>query len=97
MMQSAYLTWLLLIPLIFSLVAFAARWLGSASRLVIHISHLVSVSLVLAAAFLSMTMLSLARSSSPIDGPPPPARLPGDPPTPAELPRPDLPPGKRFF
>ena len=52
---------------------------------------------VLAAAFLSLTMLSLARSSSPIDGPPPAARSPEDPLTPAELPRPDLPPGKRFF
>jgi len=53
-MQSAYLTWLLLIPLIFSLIAFTARWLGSASRVVIHIVHLMSVTLVLALAFLTV-------------------------------------------
>jgi len=53
-MQTAYLTWLLLIPLIFSLVAFAARWLGAACRLVIHVAHIISVTLVLAAAFLTV-------------------------------------------
>ncbi len=54
MMQTAYLTWLLLIPLIFSLIAFAARWLGPSSRVIIHIAHLVSVTLVLGTAFLTV-------------------------------------------
>ncbi len=53
--------------------------------------------LVLAAAFVAMTTLTLIKASVPIDGPPPAARSPQDPPVPAELPRPELPPGKRFF
>ena len=54
MMDTPYLTWLLLLPLIASLVLFAARWLGAASRLVVQAVHLLSVTLVLVAAFLTV-------------------------------------------
>lgn len=47
MTETTVLTWLLLIPLIFSLVAFAARWLGSMGRILVEAAHLVSVTLVL--------------------------------------------------
>jgi hydrogenase-4 component F len=47
MAESPYLTWLLLVPLIFSLLAFAARWLGSMTRFLVEAAHLVSISLVL--------------------------------------------------
>jgi hydrogenase-4 component F len=46
-METSYLIWLLLIPLILSLVAFAARWLRGNTRLAAEITHLVSVTLVL--------------------------------------------------
>ena len=46
-MYSTYLIWLLLIPLILSLLAFATRWLGKATRRVVEILHLVCVTLVL--------------------------------------------------
>ncbi len=46
-MQTVYLIWLLLIPLILSLVAFAARWLGRSARQVVEVIHLVSVTAVL--------------------------------------------------
>ncbi len=46
-MQTNYLIWLLLIPLILSLVAFAARWLKGLVRPVVEATHLVSVTLVL--------------------------------------------------
>ncbi len=46
-MQTNYLIWLLLIPLILSLVAFAARWLKGLTRPVVEATHLVSVTLVL--------------------------------------------------
>ena len=54
MIETTYLTWLLLIPLIFSLVAFAARWLGSASRVLVEVVHLVSVTLVLIMSLLTV-------------------------------------------
>jgi hydrogenase-4 component F len=46
-MQTNYLIWLLLIPLILSLVAFAARWLKGFTRPVVEVAHLLSVFLVL--------------------------------------------------
>jgi hydrogenase-4 component F len=46
-METNYLIWLLLIPLILSLVAFAARWLKGFTRPVVEVTHLVSVTLVL--------------------------------------------------
>jgi hydrogenase-4 component F len=46
-MQTNYLIWLLLIPLILSLVAFAARWLKGLTRPVVEVTHLVSVTFVL--------------------------------------------------
>jgi hydrogenase-4 component F len=48
------LTLLLLIPLIFSLIAFAARWLKGISRTVIEIAHVLSVSLVLILSLLTI-------------------------------------------
>ncbi|KAB2903175.1 MAG: hydrogenase 4 subunit F [Anaerolineae bacterium] len=47
MTETTKLTWLLLIPLLFSLAAFAARWLNGTRRRVVEISHLLSISLVL--------------------------------------------------
>jgi hydrogenase-4 component F len=46
-MYSTYLIWLLLIPLILSILAFAARLVGGASRGLIEILHLICVTLVL--------------------------------------------------
>jgi len=46
-MYSAYLIWLLLIPLILSLLVFAVRWLGRATRRVVEALHLICVTLVL--------------------------------------------------
>ena len=46
-METNYLIWLLLIPLILSLVAFAARWLKGYTRPVVEATHLLSVTLVL--------------------------------------------------
>jgi len=54
MTDTAYLTWLLIIPLIFSLVAFAARWLGSLSRYVVEGIHLISVTAVLVMSLLTV-------------------------------------------
>ncbi|HEY5901176.1 MAG TPA: hydrogenase 4 subunit F [Anaerolineales bacterium] len=54
MTDTAYLTWLLLIPLIFSLVAFAARWLGGAVRFAVTAAHLLSVTLVLLLSLLTV-------------------------------------------
>ncbi len=51
----------------------------------------------LAAGFVLLTATTLAKSSARIDAPPPAASAPGAPPTPAELPRPPMPPGKRFL
>jgi hydrogenase-4 component F len=64
-METTYLTWLLLIPLIFSLVAFAARWLGSASRILVEAAHLVSVTVVLV---LSLLTVRTVLFSGPIFG-----------------------------
>jgi hydrogenase-4 component F len=52
--ETTYLAWLLLIPLFLSLVAFAVRWLGRPSRVVVEIAHLVSVSLVLLTSLVSV-------------------------------------------
>ena len=46
-MYSTYLIWLLLIPLILSILAFAARLVGGASRGLIETLHLICVTLVL--------------------------------------------------
>jgi hypothetical protein len=54
MMETTYLTWLLLIPLIFSLVAFIARTLGNASRVLVEAAHLLSVTLVLVLSLLTV-------------------------------------------
>ncbi len=54
MMDTPYLTWLLLLPLIASLVLFAARWLGAGSRLVVQGVHLLSVTVVMVTAFLTV-------------------------------------------
>ncbi len=54
MTETTYLTWLLLIPLAFSLAAFAARWLGSVCRVVVETAHLLSVTLVLVISFLTV-------------------------------------------
>lgn len=53
-METNYLIWLLLIPLILSLVAFAARWLKGATRPVVEATHLVSVTLVLVMSLLAV-------------------------------------------
>jgi hydrogenase-4 component F len=54
MMETTYLTWLLLIPLFVSLISFAARLLGSGGRIIIEIIHLVNVTLVLAFTLLTV-------------------------------------------
>ncbi|HVN16927.1 MAG TPA: hydrogenase 4 subunit F [Anaerolineales bacterium] len=48
MTNSMALSWLLLIPLVLSLVAFASRWFRSATRFAAEAAHLLSVTLVLA-------------------------------------------------
>ncbi len=53
-MQTTYLIWLLLIPLILSLVAFVVRWLGQPARLVVEATHLVSITAVLALSLLAV-------------------------------------------
>jgi hydrogenase-4 component F len=53
-METNYLIWLLLIPLILSLVAFAARWLKGFTRPVVETTHLLSVSLVLVMSLLAV-------------------------------------------
>lgn len=47
MTETTVLTWLLLTPLAFSLVAFAARWLGGMGRILVEAAHLVSITVVL--------------------------------------------------
>lgn len=47
MTETTYLLGLLLIPLIISLVLFASRWFGKATRFVVALLHLISVTLVL--------------------------------------------------
>jgi hydrogenase-4 component F len=46
-METPYLIWYLLIPLILSLVAFTSRWLKGLTRLVAEATHLVSITTVL--------------------------------------------------
>src|SRR5512139_3611822 len=46
-MEAPYLTWYLLVPLILSLLAFAARWLKRGRRLAVEVIHIVSISAVL--------------------------------------------------
>lgn len=58
--ESTYLVWLLLIPLIFSLLAFVARWLGPATRLVAQAAHLGSVTLVLVTSLLTVRALLIS-------------------------------------
>jgi hydrogenase-4 component F len=65
MIETTYLSWLLVIPLIFSLVAFAARWLGPAGRTVAEVAHLANVTLVLV---LSLLTVGLVLRSGPIFG-----------------------------
>ena len=47
MTGNTYLLWLLLIPLVFSILAFVARWFGRLTRLVVIVAHLISVTAVL--------------------------------------------------
>lgn len=65
MTETTYLIWLLLIPLIFSLVAFAARWLGGMGRVLVEAAHLVSVTLTLV---LSLLTARAVLDSGPIFG-----------------------------
>jgi len=53
-METNYLTWLLLIPLILSLAAFAARWLKGFTRPVVEAAHLLSITLVLLMSLLAV-------------------------------------------
>src|SRR5512142_2142342 len=46
-MESVILIWLLIVPLIASLAAILARWLGSAARPALEIIHMLSVTVVL--------------------------------------------------
>jgi hydrogenase-4 component F len=48
------LAWLLVIPIVLALAAFAARWLGAAGRAVAEMAHLLSVSGVLVASLVSV-------------------------------------------
>lgn len=65
MTETTYLIWLLLIPLVFSLVAFAARWLGDMGRILVEAAHLVSVTLTL---ILSLLTVRVVLDSGPIFG-----------------------------
>ncbi|HUI87852.1 MAG TPA: hydrogenase 4 subunit F [Anaerolineales bacterium] len=47
MTETTYLLWLLFIPLVISLLIFAARWFGRASRFIVILLHLMSTTLVL--------------------------------------------------
>jgi hydrogenase-4 component F len=53
-MYTNYLVWLLLVPLILSLVAFATRWMGSARVRLVEGIHLISISAVLVLGILVM-------------------------------------------
>lgn len=54
MTETMVLTWLLLVPLVLSLMAFAARWLGGLSRVLVLTIHLVSVTLTLVLSMLTV-------------------------------------------
>jgi len=60
MVETTYLTWLLLIPLLFSLLAFAARAFGHAARFVVETAHLASVTLVLVLSLLTVRAVLLS-------------------------------------
>jgi hydrogenase-4 component F len=65
MSETAYLSWLLLVPLGLSLVAFAARWLGSTGRLLVQAAHAICVVAVLV---LSLLTISAVLFSGPVFG-----------------------------
>jgi len=65
MTETMILTWLLLVPLVLSLMAFAARWLGSLGRFLVEAVHLVSVTLTLV---LSVVTVRAVLVSGPIFG-----------------------------
>ncbi|HUH98030.1 MAG TPA: hydrogenase 4 subunit F [Anaerolineales bacterium] len=54
MTETTYLLWLLLIPLLLSLLAFVARWFGALTRIIVVLAHLVSVTLVLVLSVLTV-------------------------------------------
>ena len=53
-METNFLIWHLLVPLVLALVIFGARWLGRSTRLVVEASHLISVTLVLVLSLFSV-------------------------------------------
>ena len=59
-METTYLTWLLLTPLTFSVIAFASRWLGTATRFLAQAAHLISVILVLVLSLLAVSAISVS-------------------------------------
>jgi hydrogenase-4 component F len=65
MTETTYLSWLLVVPLVLSLIAFAARWLGRVGRTVVEAAHLVSITLVLV---LSLRTVGTVLLSGPIFG-----------------------------
>ena len=54
MTGNTYLLWLLLIPLVFSILAFVARWFGRLTRAVVILAHLISVTAVLVLSLLTI-------------------------------------------
>ena len=54
MSGNTYLLWLLLIPLVFSILAFVARWFGRLTRAVVILAHLISVTAVLVLSLLTI-------------------------------------------
>jgi hydrogenase-4 component F len=60
MTEAPYLTWLLLMPFILSVVAFAARWLGSARCFVVEITHVLSITLVLVMSLLAVNEVGIS-------------------------------------
>jgi hydrogenase-4 component F len=68
MTEAADLIWLLLIPLIFCLACFAARWLKGGSRPVVEAAHVLSVSLVLVMALVNVNAVSASGQIFALDG-----------------------------
>src|SRR5512143_3571492 len=60
MIDAPYLTWLLLVPLILSIAAFAARRLGSARRFVVELTHVLSITLVLVLSLLAVSEVGIS-------------------------------------
>lgn len=58
MTNTTELIWLLLIPLLFSLAAFAARWLKTTNRRMIELFHVLSISLVLVMSLVTVDKVS---------------------------------------